>query len=377
MSLTITGLTLTSGQVSIGSGVPSIIANTTSFIINNPTPASNETFGISVDVDGNTAIIGSHADPSGSGEAYIYNVTTGSLLRTIVNPFVASLDWFGHSVGISGNKAIIGAYGDDVGASSSGSAYIYDVTTGVRLHTLVNPQPTASDRFGESVAISGDYAIVGSRLDDPSGVDAAGSVYIFSTNTGALLHTIPNPSPSVNGEFGLYLDMNDTYSLVSAVWENEVYMFDNATGTLLHTFTNPGNGSSFGWSVNISNSYVVISARGNTNNPVYVYNTNTKALLHTFTAPAETVNTMFGFATALSGDKLIVTAATSLSQTGNGYVYTYDLSSGYMINSYTNPELPVSGTDNFAQAVATNGTQTLVGVPLYNTNNHGRVYVIV
>ena len=45
-----------------------------------------------------------------------------------------------YSVAISGNSAIVGAYGeDDAGGTSSGKAYIYNVTSGALVHTLDNP----------------------------------------------------------------------------------------------------------------------------------------------------------------------------------------------------------------------------------------------
>ena len=39
-------------------------------------------------------------------------------------------DYFGSSVAISGDYAIVGAFGNDGNASDSGSAYMFDTTTG-------------------------------------------------------------------------------------------------------------------------------------------------------------------------------------------------------------------------------------------------------
>ena len=95
-------------------------------------------------------------------------------------------DQFGYSVSVDGNYAIVGAYAeDDAGGTDSGKAYIFDVTTGSLLHTLHNPNAystSANDNFGTSVAISGNRVVVGAvREDDASGTDS-GKVYLYNLN---------------------------------------------------------------------------------------------------------------------------------------------------------------------------------------------------
>ena len=90
----------------------------------------------------------------------------------------ATEDHFGYSVAISGNRAIVGAVGDDDNGSSSGSAYVFDVTTGQELAKLTASDGAAGDNFGWSVGISGDRAIVGAWVDDDNGTDS-GSAYVF------------------------------------------------------------------------------------------------------------------------------------------------------------------------------------------------------
>ena len=93
----------------------------------------------------------------------------------------AASDQFGISVSMSGdgNTAVIGAYGDDDKGSDSGSAYIFVRNGNVwtQQSKLVASDGAASDRFGNSVSISGDgnTAIVGAYGDD-----GKGSAYIFA-----------------------------------------------------------------------------------------------------------------------------------------------------------------------------------------------------
>jgi hypothetical protein len=83
------------------------------------------------------------------------------------------------------------------GDNASGMAYIFNVTTGARIHTLINPNAYgtgAFDEFGRSVAISGNYAIIGASGEDDAGGTSSGKAYIFNVTTGALLHTLNNPN---------------------------------------------------------------------------------------------------------------------------------------------------------------------------------------
>ena len=64
---------------------------------------------------------------------------------------------------VSGSTVVVGAYWDDTGATDAGAAYIFDATTGNLLRTLNNPTPAATDLFGRSVAVSGSTVVVGAH----------------------------------------------------------------------------------------------------------------------------------------------------------------------------------------------------------------------
>ncbi len=95
----------------------------------------------------------------------------------------AAGDRFGLSVAISGTTAIAGAYWDDDNGKQSGSAYLFHPATGQQLAKLLPNDGAAGDNFGVSVAISGTTAIVGVHLDDDDG-SHSGSAYLFDTTTG-------------------------------------------------------------------------------------------------------------------------------------------------------------------------------------------------
>ena len=152
--------------------------------------SAGDQFATSVSISGNYAIVGALGEDIGgtdSGTAYVYNTTNGlwtdtSLLHTLFNPAPSNYDEFGDDVSISGNYAIVSAPFDSTVGSVSGTVYIFDVTTGTLLKTINDPNDfgTATyDRFGWSVGISGNYVIVGAMSEDDAGDNDSGKAYIF------------------------------------------------------------------------------------------------------------------------------------------------------------------------------------------------------
>ena len=146
-------------------------------------------FGVSVAVEGDSVLIGApnQADASGirSGSAHVYvrDVATGSwILQGTLFPSSGTFwDEFGSSVSISGNTALIGAPGSDNNGIKTGAAYVFVRGAGgtwsqqARLSALDGAD---ADRFGGSVSLSGDTAVIGAAQDDDAGSES-GSAYVF------------------------------------------------------------------------------------------------------------------------------------------------------------------------------------------------------
>ena len=144
--------------------------------------ALGDYFGLSVALSGTTTIVGAYADDdagSDSGSAYLFDTTTGNQIAKLTADDAAGGDRFGYSVALSGTTAIVGAYGDDDAGSHSGSAYLFDTTTNNQIAKLTAADAAGSDFFGYSVAISGTTAIVGAYQDDDAG-STSGSAYLYS-----------------------------------------------------------------------------------------------------------------------------------------------------------------------------------------------------
>jgi hypothetical protein len=140
-------------------------------------PTSN--FGFSVAISGDIAIVG--ADVGKSAYIFAYDGTLWVQeikLQASDNAFAAR---FGCSVGVSGNKVVVGDWANFDTIFRQGAAYVFahNGTGWTEEAKLVAADPEDSANLGWSVAISGESIITGSRQNDPNGIVNAGSAYIF------------------------------------------------------------------------------------------------------------------------------------------------------------------------------------------------------
>jgi hypothetical protein len=189
-------------------------------------------FGYSVSISGDYAIVGAYGDYGSHvgyyyGSAYIFkrNAATGAWTEQtkLTASDGAMDDRFGWSVSISGDYAVIGAPGDD---DWSGSAYIFkrDGTTWKQQVKLTASDGAADDKFGRSVSISGDYAIVGALCDDDIGANS-GSAYTFErdTITGAWTEQrkLTASDGAAEDNFGVSVSINGAYAIVGAYGDDD------------------------------------------------------------------------------------------------------------------------------------------------------------
>ena len=143
-----------------------------------------DNFGVSVAFAGDTAVVGANQSDSQAGSAYVF-VRSGAAWteeQKLVASDPGSLEWFGFSVDLFGETILVGAVFDDhPGAMSAGSAYVFVRlgATWTQQQKLVAGDPQASDHFGGSVALWEDTAVIGASGDDNSGGSNAGSAYVF------------------------------------------------------------------------------------------------------------------------------------------------------------------------------------------------------
>jgi len=178
-------------------------------------------FGYSVCISGDYAIVGSPFDDNGAntdqGSVYIFTRTSNTwiLHAKLTASDSESSDYFGWSVSISGNYVIIGARNDAIGSNRyQGSAYIFVRVGGTWLQQakLTASDGLASDLFGHSVSISGDYAIVGAISDDLGSNINQGSAYIFYRlgNNWSTVRQVSDVSGTSENLFGTATSINST-----------------------------------------------------------------------------------------------------------------------------------------------------------------------
>jgi hypothetical protein len=145
--------------------------------------ALDDRFGCAVEIDGDSAIIGAYFDDvntkTNAGSAYVF-VRSGSTWTQQAKLTASDGDTddeFGFSVAIDGDTAIVGSPMDDDLGASSGSAYIF-IRTGSAWslqQKILHADGATGDEFGRSVSIDEDYVIVGA----PRKNSEQGFSYIF------------------------------------------------------------------------------------------------------------------------------------------------------------------------------------------------------
>jgi hypothetical protein len=159
---------------------------------------SDNRFGLSVSVDGNTAVIGApHDYDYATGSAYVY-VRTGDVWTEqakLLTSDGALSDFFGISVSVDDDTAVIGAHADGY-YKYTGSAYVFmrngDIWT--EQSKLLSSDGASDNRFGLSVSVDGNTAIIGATGDDDNGL-YAGAAYVFTTSDDVNIDIKPSKKP--------------------------------------------------------------------------------------------------------------------------------------------------------------------------------------
>lgn len=143
-------------------------------------------FGATLSMAGNRLAVGARSDTENgfnAGAVYIFKFLTGEWIeeaKIIANDGSAG-DGFGVSQALFNNVLIVGANATDQNGSESGAAYIFEYAAGKWVQTakLAPGDGAAGDKFGHSVSISGDMAIIGAPRADIGNHFDQGAAYIF------------------------------------------------------------------------------------------------------------------------------------------------------------------------------------------------------
>ena len=243
--------------------------------------AAHDSFGYSVALSGDTALVGaSRHDTAGladAGAAYVFTRSGGSWTQQAQLTAGAAGDIFGGSVALSGETALVGAVRHDSGgAADAGAAYVFTRSAGswTQQALLIADAGAAGDMFGNSVALSGETALVGARFHDTVGKADAGAAYVFtrSGDSWTLQPTLIAADGSADDQFGYSVALSGAEALVGARFHDTggqaeagaAYVFTRSAGswTPQQTLTAAAGsaGDSFGTSVALSGATALVGA---------------------------------------------------------------------------------------------------------------------
>ena len=268
-------------------------------------------------------------------------------VATLTPADAAADDRFGASVAVSGFRVLAGSPQDDDKGSNSGAAYVFELvgTSWVQTAKLVAADGAANHRFGQSVALQGDFALVGASMRSGSTFVGPGAVYFFERGpSGWVQKQKVTGSGTSNGDaFGaaVALDASGTRAVVgasSAFNTGKIFIYQKPSSSwmLAGNFVTPGGltVAGFGSSVDISGDRVVAGAPtygspSPSQGRAFVYlrsGAGMWSLEAQLTGADSAAGDQFGSAVALEGDRLLVGArrddlSAAFVDAGSAYVF--------------------------------------------------------
>ncbi|MCB9853164.1 MAG: hypothetical protein H6819_08710 [Phycisphaerales bacterium] len=244
---------------------------------------SNQMFGISVGIRDDVAIVGSMHDVSpNSGVAHVFRSTGDHWVHedTLVASNAAFNDHFGNAVAVEGSHAIVGAWGNAAQGVRSGAAYAFRKSGSQWSETqiLLASDGHGGAQFGESVAIFGDTAVIGSPLVYTS-PPSRGNAYVFhrALDDWQEVASLTREDPEAANRFGTSVAIDGDTVVIGAPLDEHngpesgaAYVFRESGGVWsqeVKLWADDGQiGDDFGRSVAVSADTIVIGAPGDDDN---------------------------------------------------------------------------------------------------------------
>jgi hypothetical protein len=200
-----------------------------------------------VALSGDTALVGAVFDDVGSngdqGSVYIFarSGTTWSEQAQLTPSHGAPGDRFGASVALWGNTALVGVPDDSVGISSGqGSAYFYDPCPVVKSIRRTEPSPTNAPSVSFAVTFSEDVTGVDSSDFAPNSTGSLSGASVTAVNGSGAAYTVTVSTGTGSGT--LRLDVPATATITDLTGnslsglpyaDGESYTVDKAAPTVL------------------------------------------------------------------------------------------------------------------------------------------------
>ena len=325
-----------------------------------PSSASSlDNFGAVVALTEDTAFVSAprgFGDAAKSGVVYVYTRASGWAEKQRLMPQGRRHNaWFGSSMSVSGDTLFVGA---------QAAAYVFVRKAGAW-------QPHQKIKIGEgnlAVSVSGDNAVVGDS--------EAGTAFVFERNDGAWtkLQKLPIPRRNDYAAYGAAVAIDDDTAIVGAparagsADEGGAFIFHRSDGvwSLQQHLRTGMPGDRFGQALVISGDTALIGAPKHVAGVVYVYWRRDSAWssVRRFTSAAASHSSMFGFAMALNGDRLVVGAIHEEGMSSStGAAFIFDRVGRTWLEGKMLKATDGAAGDNFGLSVGVAGPRVVVGAP--------------
>jgi len=299
-----------------------------------PDPCEGAIFGMSVSLNGGTAVIGAPWTNNDQGAVYVFKVNEPNnwdYVTTLLPPNLNDTNWFGYSVSIDANRIVVGTYYAD-------EVYVYDYNgTEWSSNPEILSVVGSRDFFGFSVAIDANTIVVGAEGDS---INEAGAAYVFDYNSGGWEYKqeLTDPDNRIGNLFGSSVSIDANVIVVGSQRDN---VSDYREGSLCVFRRNGGT-----WS---------------------------------FEQKIEGENRLdeMGRSVAISGDTFVAGvysyAYGANGNAGAAFVYKYNGASWIKEATLYDPNADTS--DCFGNSVAINDNSIVVGEMYYGASNSGAAFL--
>lgn len=216
------------------------------------------------------------APDSGTAFIYAFDGSSWNELAMVYASDGAAFDRFGTSVSTDGSFVVAGAYLSDApGFTDAGAAYVYasGISGWEETAQLLASDPAAGDNFGAAVAVLNGLILVGAPEDDDNGTFSSGSVYAFRYTPADGINPARwdqvaklAPTATPGARFGTSIAVVGDTALIGAPFEGlggAVYVYDTTTWT--HTATlvasDAQSGAQFGFSIAVDGDLAAVGAQ--------------------------------------------------------------------------------------------------------------------
>ena len=311
-----------------------------------------------------------------------------------------AFDGFGGSVSLSGERALVGASSDGVGGDGIGSVYVFvrSGSTWVQEAKLTADDAAPEDRFGRSVSLAGDRALIGAFGDD--GVDdESGAAYVFVRSGSVWTQEAKlTAADAARGDlFGVSVSLSDEYALIGASRDDDgannsgaAYVFSRSGGAWAQqaklTASDPESFAQFGFAVSLSGDRALVGAIGNSEGGensgaayVFVRSDDDWSEEAKLTATQPAAEDQFGVSVSLSGDRALIGVRVAFTGIGSESAYVFVRSGSEWTQEAQLTSEDTSRRKDFGSSVSLSGNRAIVGAPSDNMGggNSGSAYLFI